>query len=105
MLSRKQFFGTVLSSMVLLCAACSQQAVPKPDAKQPLLISAAASTKEVMETLADQFKTESGIEVKINPGPSSGLAAQIEAVCRPIYFCRPASSGPNRSKTGGMPRR
>ena len=32
-----------------------------------------------MEALAAQFKAETGVEVKVNPGPSSGLANQILA--------------------------
>jgi molybdate transport system substrate-binding protein len=56
----------------------SAAAQPAP-AKQPLLISAAASTKEVMEAVTAKFQTDTGTEVKVNLGPSSGLAAQIEA--------------------------
>jgi len=48
-------------------------------ASQPLIISAAASTKEVVESLAEQFKADTGTEVKVNPGASSGLANQIIA--------------------------
>jgi molybdate transport system substrate-binding protein len=44
---------------------------------EPITISAAASTKEVIESLADQFHTKMGGEVKV--GPSSGLAGQILA--------------------------
>ena len=46
---------------------------------EPITISAAASTKEVIESLADQFHTKMGGEVKVNLGPSSGLATQILA--------------------------
>jgi molybdate transport system substrate-binding protein len=74
----------------LVFASCSKvpQAPPqKPSASgsaaaakaEPLIFSAAASTKEVMEALADRFKTDTGIEIKVNPGPSSGLASQILA--------------------------
>lgn len=46
---------------------------------EPITISAAASTKEVIESLADLFRTKMGGEVKVNLGPSSGLASQILA--------------------------
>jgi molybdate transport system substrate-binding protein len=51
----------------------------KPSGSSALLVSAAASTREVMELLAEQFRGETGIEVQVNPGPSSGLASQIIA--------------------------
>jgi molybdate transport system substrate-binding protein len=44
-----------------------------------LILSAAASTKELMESLVEKFQAKSGTEVKVNPGPSSGLASQIIA--------------------------
>ena len=37
----------------------------------------AASTKDVVDELASVFRKESGTEVKISPGPSNTLAAQI----------------------------
>src|SRR5215510_6913653 len=46
---------------------------------EPLIVSAAASTKEAIESLAEKFKARIGTEVKVNPGPSSGLASQIIA--------------------------
>src|SRR5262245_761651 len=45
----------------------------------PLILSAAASTKDAVESLAKIFSDQTGIEVKVNPGPSSGLASQIIA--------------------------
>jgi molybdate transport system substrate-binding protein len=44
-----------------------------------IVISAAASTKEVVESLAKRFAKESGTAVNINPGSSNSLAAQIIA--------------------------
>ncbi len=44
-----------------------------------LIISAAASTKEVIESLAEKFQAQSGIDVKVNLGSSSALANQIIA--------------------------
>lgn len=73
-----------------LCS-CSQQNPPAGDgalgaknvaaesSKEPLIVSAAASTKEVMELLTEQFQEQTKLAVKVNPGPSSGLASQILA--------------------------
>lgn len=44
-----------------------------------IVVSAAASTKEVMESLAKQFAKKSGVAININPGSSNSLAAQIIA--------------------------
>jgi molybdate transport system substrate-binding protein len=44
-----------------------------------LIYSVAASAKEVMETLAEEFQSQTKVEVKVNLGPSSGLASQILA--------------------------
>jgi molybdate transport system substrate-binding protein len=90
---RKYFVAIALSC--LLFGSCSHSPQPageqanqppiandaaaKSDAKQTLLVSAAASTKEVMEALAEKFTASTGNDVKINPGASSTLAAQIEA--------------------------
>ncbi|MGI8981322.1 MAG: molybdate ABC transporter substrate-binding protein [Pirellulaceae bacterium] len=43
------------------------------------LASAAASTKDVMESLAEQFAKKSKHTIKINPGSSNSLAGQIVA--------------------------
>jgi molybdate transport system substrate-binding protein len=42
-----------------------------------ILVSAAASTKDIMEELAAKFSESTGAVVKINPGPSNTLARQI----------------------------
>ncbi len=62
-------------------------------AQKALIVSAAASTKEVMEALAEQFKADTGAEVKVNLGSSSALAAQILAAHRQICFFQPTSNG------------
>lgn len=46
-------------------------------AVRELTISAAASTRDVLEPLAAEFSREHTVKVKVNAGPSSGLAAQI----------------------------
>lgn len=74
-----------LSAIVLLavalCCGCRSEA-PAPSAsnasaENSINVSVAASTTEVMEALAAKFGNEKGITIKVNPGPSSGLASQI----------------------------
>ncbi len=59
---------------MLALASCSRD--PRTT-KDTVVISAAASTREIVEALAEQFKNQSHVEVKVNTGPSSGLATQI----------------------------
>jgi molybdate transport system substrate-binding protein len=47
------------------------------DARAPVWVFVAASTKEAVEELAAAFTTETGVEVKVNPDDSSKLATQI----------------------------
>jgi molybdate transport system substrate-binding protein len=78
----------------VLLASCSKtadaprdapRAEPSPtpgageSAPRTLIVSVAASTTEAMEALCEQFAHQSGVEVKVNPGPSNGLATQILA--------------------------
>ena len=81
-----------MASLTVVLISCSkpvppaaaekaQQATPAAQpavGNEPLVLSAAASTKEVMETLSEKFKAKRGREVKVNLGPSSGLAAQLD---------------------------
>jgi len=78
---------------VLLCcliASCGGDAKAPPKIVPPpakseteqavtteVLVSTAASTKELMEALASEFSKKSKATIKVNPGPSSGLANQI----------------------------
>ncbi|HTQ38211.1 MAG TPA: molybdate ABC transporter substrate-binding protein [Pirellulales bacterium] len=78
MLRPRYFVWSTVALFALLFCACTQQQPPGAT-KEPLIVSAAASTKEIMEAVATQFQSETGTEVKVNVGPSSGLAAQIEA--------------------------
>jgi molybdate transport system substrate-binding protein len=48
-----------------------------PSASKPLIVSAAASTKEVIEELSDRFESQSGFRVELNLGGSNTLATQI----------------------------
>src|SRR6478672_9338630 len=80
-------FLILLAGLLLSCskqpaaptAKSQPAAAPAASTNGPLIFSTAASTKDVMEALATQFRTESGVEIKVNPGPSSGLANQILA--------------------------
>jgi molybdate transport system substrate-binding protein len=45
---------------------------------EPVIIFAAASSRQAMEQIAADFKTETGIDVQINSGASSTLAKQID---------------------------
>ncbi|WP_254508050.1 molybdate ABC transporter substrate-binding protein [Anatilimnocola floriformis] len=42
-----------------------------------VLVSAAASTKELMEALSTSYSQDAAVTIKVNAGPSSGLANQI----------------------------
>jgi len=66
--------GKTFSSPV----ANSKEGLPAAQ-KSTITLSAAASTKNVLETIAKKFQTSSGIQVKINTGASSTLANQINA--------------------------
>ncbi len=51
-----------------------------PDASQgSLIVSVAASTTDAIKELAQNFQTKTGVEIKVNSGPSNGLATQILA--------------------------
>jgi len=55
----------------------AEQTDLKSSEKKEVLISAAASTKEIMESLGSAFSEQSKADVKVNPGPSNNLANQI----------------------------
>lgn len=86
--------GLLLACAILSLASCSQQAsdpATKPSseatasrASEPakidaVLISAAASTKDVLEELTAKLREKSKTEIKLNTGPSNSLANQIIA--------------------------
>jgi molybdate transport system substrate-binding protein len=67
-----------LALAIVALTSCAKAPPNTVDANsENVLLSAAASTKEVMEELAGKFSSEG--KVKINPGPSNGLATQILA--------------------------
>jgi molybdate transport system substrate-binding protein len=72
----------------LVCTACRQRDAtgsnqPRRSSAaveqntRPVVLSAAASTKELMEELSGQFQKESGAHVQLNLGGSNSLATQI----------------------------
>jgi molybdate transport system substrate-binding protein len=58
--------------LALMLASCAKEVRPLPKETVPVL-SVAASTKDAVEALIEEFK----LEAKINLGPSNGLATQI----------------------------
>src|SRR4051812_36088267 len=81
---RMEFFAPLaLFALALSLASCAKppaelsapDSAAKPQAE--VMISAAASTKDVLEVLLKEFESGAKVEVKINAGPSNGLANQI----------------------------
>jgi molybdate transport system substrate-binding protein len=84
-------FATALAVVTLAPSCANAQATataPAKDVAAPtasatetrqIIFSAAASTRDVIEALDKQFTAKSGTEVKVNAGPSNGLAQQILA--------------------------
>src|SRR6266852_2568908 len=79
-----------------LLAGCSS---PK---KESITVFAAASTREVMEQLAADFQSETGITVTLNFGPSSGLARQIEQGANADLFLSADESWPDYLAEKGL---
>jgi molybdate transport system substrate-binding protein len=69
---------------------------------EPLVVSAAASTKDVVEALGQAFKTASGVDVKVNPGPSNALASQILAGAPVDLFLSANQQWADEVKKGGL---
>jgi molybdate transport system substrate-binding protein len=74
---------TVLSAVLVLSLwttlALADQPTKAPAGGGKALLSTAASTKDLMESLAEQFAKKSKETVKVNPGASNNLAGQIIA--------------------------
>jgi molybdate transport system substrate-binding protein len=71
----------VLSLASLSCSSKDAPTLP-PDAqttRTSVILSAAASTIDPMEALVTKFSAKTDIDVKLNTGPSNGLANQIIA--------------------------
>jgi molybdate transport system substrate-binding protein len=70
---RKSSLVSIALSVFLVCAPVAHAA---PDG-EAVKIFVAASTKEVVDTIAKQFQAETGTVVEVSPGPSSKLSKQI----------------------------
>jgi molybdate transport system substrate-binding protein len=70
--------AATLWALTFVAAGCGPHdggSAPQPG---PVVVFAAASTKEAVEQAAREFQRETGIPVEVSLGPSSGLAKQIE---------------------------
>lgn len=67
--------------LALFLASCSVNLAAEPRAPKgrQALLSAATSTKDLLESLAEQFAKQSQHSIKVNPGSSNSLAGQIIA--------------------------
>jgi molybdate transport system substrate-binding protein len=83
-------------------ADASPGATARETAKQAVIVSAAASTKDVIEALDKQFSTKSGTDVKVNAGPSNGLAQQILAGAPADLFLSANEQWADEVKKGGQ---
>jgi molybdate transport system substrate-binding protein len=72
----KAVLRTCVTFTLLLAAVPTLGADPEPE---QVTIFATASTKAVVDRVAEQFTDKAGIEVEVVPGPSNGLARQIAA--------------------------
>jgi molybdate transport system substrate-binding protein len=61
-----------------LVTGCGGQAPSQSAAVSRIVVFVAASTKEPVDEIVRAFERETGIAVTVSPGPSSGLAKQIE---------------------------
>ena len=68
---------TAFALSSLATAAHAQSTAEPKGTGGKALLSAAASTKDVMESLAEQFAKKSKHAIKVNPGSSNSLAGQI----------------------------
>jgi molybdate transport system substrate-binding protein len=71
-----------LAMLILSLAGCGKErkntvSMPNDFAADPLVILAAASTKDAVEELAVEFERQAGTRVRVSAGPSNALARQI----------------------------
>lgn len=76
----------VMAELLLLAGGCSRQErrtvgdqseVEVPEMPATLIVSAAASTTDVVEELCEGFAAHDSVDVKVNAGATNGLATQI----------------------------
>jgi molybdate transport system substrate-binding protein len=105
----------LLAILLLALGSCSRQETPSPPKsnqtsstspnpavdREDLVVSAAASTKDLIEALAQKFSAKTGTEVKVNAGPSNGLANQIIAGAPVDLFLSANQQWADEVKTSG----
>jgi molybdate transport system substrate-binding protein len=68
----------VLAASLALLAACSSQPPLDGHRQKPALVaSVAASAAEAVEEIGARFRAQTGVELRVNAGPSNALATQI----------------------------
>lgn len=80
---------------------------PAPSARdgarrQSVMMSAAASTSDAVTQLSEKFRESTGMEVKINAGPSNGLATQILAGAPADLFLSASKEWADKIDEGGL---
>lgn len=69
----------LLAAAVAMCLGCKDSHAQAGDAVEALSVFAAASTTPVMTELAELYRQQTGVELKLNFASSGTLARQIEA--------------------------
>jgi molybdate transport system substrate-binding protein len=99
----------VLTAFALLSTSCAKEAPPPAApssavnaANAPLIVSAATSTKEVVEAITDEFAKANGVDVKVNAGPSNALASQILAGAPADLFLSANAKWADEIQKGGL---
>ncbi|MCE9528569.1 MAG: molybdate ABC transporter substrate-binding protein [Planctomycetales bacterium] len=75
----KSCVTSVLAAIALTLSSIATSIAADPPAGGKTLLSAAASTKDVMESLSETYAKKSKHAIKVNPGSSNSLAGQIIA--------------------------
>ncbi len=109
----RRFFGHLaIVACAALLASCSKSSdAARDEASQAdgavdktpraLIVSVAASTTEAMEALCEAFERQTGVEVKVNPGSSNGLATQILAGAPADLFLSASREWADQLDSGG----
>jgi len=93
----------ILAASIVLVAliSCSKpEPGPAVSPSATVVVSAAASTKDVLEALAERFAKQAG--VKVNAGPSNGLATQILAGAPADLFLSASPEWADEVQKGGL---
>jgi molybdate transport system substrate-binding protein len=109
-------FATFCSiALALTAASCTKQPQPAlnvtpagqqnaalPAVQTEVIVSAAASTKDVLEALVKEFQSDPKADIKINTGPSNGLANQILNGAPADLFLSASEQWAKEVETGGQ---